>query len=187
MPYKNIEDARKNKREYYLKNQEKIREYHKSYEKEYRLKNREKLAAYKRKWRQRPENLMKSREYAFEYRQRPDFKEEHRRYVQERRKTDVQFMIQDRLRSNLRIALKKYANGKIMTSEKYGIDYEAIAKKLLPIPFSMEERNKHHIDHIIALVRFDLTDPEQVRQAFSPENLQWLTTEENCSKQDKFI
>jgi len=38
------------------------------------------------------------------------------------------------------------------------------------------------IDHIRPLCSFDLTDPEQVKIAFSPENHRWLLAEENARK-----
>ena len=37
----------------------------------------------------------------------------------------------------------------------------------------------HHVDHIIPLWKFDLTDWEQVRLAFAPENHRWLTKHKN--------
>jgi hypothetical protein len=37
----------------------------------------------------------------------------------------------------------------------------------------------YHIDHIVPLAAFDLTDENQVRLAFAPENHQWLLAKEN--------
>lgn len=43
-----------------------------------------------------------------------------------------------------------------------------------------------HIDHIRPLASFDLDDSEQVRQAFAPENHQWLPAKDNLSKGAKY-
>jgi len=108
-------------------------------------------------------------------------------YFKNRIKNDIRFRIELRLRSSLRIALKKYGNGKIYSSKKYGINYEACCKKLIETkPVDFNER-KYHIDHAIPLSVFDLTDTKQIQMAFAPENLQWLTAEENLSKHDKII
>ena len=42
-----------------------------------------------------------------------------------------------------------------------------------------------HIDHIVPLASFDLSDPDQVKQACHYSNLQPLWTEENLQKSDK--
>jgi hypothetical protein len=43
-------------------------------------------------------------------------------------------------------------------------------------------RNGWHIDHIRPLVTFDLTEKNQIKEAFSIENLQPLMEHDNCSK-----
>jgi hypothetical protein len=62
-----------------------------------------------------------------------------------------------------------------------------ICKKLIETkPVDFNEKN-YEIDHIRPLGSFDLTDREQVRPAFAPENLQWLTAEENLRKSNKIM
>jgi len=42
-----------------------------------------------------------------------------------------------------------------------------------------------HVDHIIPLAAYDLTDPEQQRQAFHYTNLQPMWAHENMAKGDE--
>ena len=78
---------------------------------------------------------------------------------------------------------------KVMSSRKYGINYQLIIEHLKPFP---EDISKYHIDHIRPLCSFQfvkedgLTNLEEVKKAFAPENLQWLTAKENISKGGKW-
>lgn len=102
----------------------------------------------------------------------------------ERRKIDTQFRIKTRLMTALNGALRKYTKtGKIMSSKKYGIDYGAIIKHLGEPP---DYENNYDIDHIKPLSKFDLNDPEQVKQAFAPENLRWLKHKWNIKKGNRY-
>jgi hypothetical protein len=81
-----------------------------------------------------------------------------------RRDTDPYFALVGRLRSRVRRAL---AAG--YKSDRAGlIDYAAIALHLGPRPGP-----GHHVGHIRPLRTFDLTDSEQIRLAFAPENHRW--------------
>jgi len=79
--------------------------------------------------------------------------------------------------------LKKYGNKKEYPSSKYGIDYGKIIEHLKPFPKNL---SKYHIDHIKPLVCFDLTNPIQIKEAFAPENHQWLLAIENKKKGGKW-
>ena len=82
-----------------------------------------------------------------------------------------------RLANSLYKAMKLYTEtGKVMSSKEYGIDYDAIIKKLGYPP-----AKDYHIDHIQPVSSFDLTDPEQVRRAFAPDNLRWLAAKLNMA------
>lgn len=104
-----------------------------------------------------------------------------------RKKIDIQFLIKCRLRTNLAKAVLIYTRtSKILSSKKYGVDYEAIIRYLEPFP---EDLSNYHIDHIKPLCSFDLTRPEEVKKAFAPENHRWLLKEDNFRKisQDRMM
>jgi hypothetical protein len=102
-----------------------------------------------------------------------------------RYKNNKNFRVASILRNSLRHSLERHArSGKIMSSNQYGIDYQAIIEHLKPFP---EDLSKYHIDHIKPLCTFDLNDLKQVKLAFAPENLRWLLAEENMRRKRKQI
>lgn len=142
-------------------------------------------------WKQRHNFLELTRhrerraKYWEEYGKRPEVRARIREKERLRRQTDMEFAIADRLRRSLLNALTKYSKtGKIMSSKKYGINWKEVIEGLKPFP---ENLKNFEIDHIIPLHTFNLTNPEEVKNAFSPSNLQWLTREENRRKSGKII
>ena len=123
--------------------------------------------------------------YWKEYGKRPEFRARVRRRMKLKRETDLGFVIPDRIRRSLNHALSRYSkNEKIMSRDKYGINLKEIIEHLKPFP---ENLKNFEIDHIIPLHTFNLTNPEEVKRAFAPSNLQWLTREENGKKSGKLI
>jgi len=115
-----------------------------------------------------------------EYRRRPEVRRRRNKYMRERRKKDNIFKITHNLRNRLRKAIREMnKTGKIMTSKQYGVNYEKIINYLTPFP---KDIDNYHVDHIIPLCSFDLTDNEQIKKAFAPRNHQWLLAEENLKK-----
>lgn len=109
-------------------------------------------------------------------------------YVKRNKMQNAQYLIRYRLRQLLYHALERYTKtGKIMSSKKYGISYELIIKRLTPLPFRIEDLRNWNIDHIIPLSKFDLNNPEELKKAFSQENLQWLSAKENRIKYNKVM
>lgn len=145
---------------------------HPNYEKEYYSKNRLK-------------QIQKVRKYQKNHSKKVNetrIKRHHKRWTQE-----PEYKIRVLLRTALGKALKNYTQiGKIMSSRKYGINYRAIIKHLKPFP---EDISNYHIDHIKPLCSFDLTNPEEVKKAFAPENHRWLLAKDNLKKsaQDKLL
>ena len=154
-----------------------IREKHRIFMKEYRKNNEE--------WREKHRILQskykeKRKIYIKEYFSRPVVKQRMRERHKRLSKNDPNFAVADRLRRSLHHALTKYSNsGKIMSSKKYGINWEEIIESLKHFP---KDIKNYEIDHIMPLCIFNLTDTREVQKAFSPENLRWLTKIENRRK-----
>ncbi len=120
-----------------------------------------------------------------EYQQRTETKHKKNLRDKKRRKTDTQFRIRSNLRSRFSSALNHFTKtGKIKTSKQYGINYQSIIQHLQPFP---NDIHLYHIDHIRPLCSFDLEDSEQIKEAFSPSNHQWLLAFENLSKGGKWM
>ena len=182
----------------YFENPEKRKE-KKEYNRAYHSKpeNRIKLKAWREKYLQKPEIKEKNRilavtryrkrrkKYWEEYGKRPEVRSRINEKDRMRRKIDEKYATIDRLRRSLNHALTKYSKtGKIMSSKKYGIDWKKVMESLKPFP---ENLNNFEMDHIIPLHIFNLTNPEEVKKAFDPSNLQWLTIEENRKKGGKIV
>ena len=90
--------------------------------------------------------------------------------------------IKIRLRNRLCTAIRQQNIKKIKTFAEYGIDHVAIIEHLGPCPGDLK---MYDIDHIKPLSSFDLSDLEQIKVAFSPENHQWLTKKDNMAKSKK--
>lgn len=158
-----------------VKDPEKARER----DRKYRAENPEKARERSRKY--RAENPEKARKQCRDaYAKNPEKARERGRV---RYATDDQYMMRTRLRARLRRALPQCSETCKVVISEYGINYDAIIEHLGPCPGNHAE---YHIDHIRPLESFDLTDPDQIREAFAPENHQWLTAEDNMSKGCKF-
>ena len=155
---------------------------------EIREKNRIRMKEYRKdnlKWREKhrltqAKYAEKRKLYRRVYYSRPEVRIKLRDKARNLRKNNVEYAIAGRLRESLRHALTNYTiTGKIMSSKKYGLNWKEIITKLQPFPHNIKE---YEIDHIIPLRTFNLANLEDVKRAFSPENLQWLTKAENRKK-----
>lgn len=105
--------------------------------------------------------------------------EEHRAYAREYYKKNA---LREKLRIRVNYALRQQKIEKCKTFKKYGLDAEAILKFLGPCPGDIKD---YEIDHIIPLSSFNFADESQVKDAFAPENHQWLTKQQNMEKHNK--
>ena len=105
-------------------------------------------------------------------------------YFTDRYHSDIQFRLSKVLRSRVAMALKK--------NQKRGSAIRDLGCSISELRLYLENQfqpgmswdnyGKWHIDHIIPLISFDLTDREQFKKACHFTNLQPLWAEENISK-----
>lgn len=165
-----LESNRKSKQ----KHKEKIR----LARQKYREKNREKLKEQNRKYYTKNKELIriKSSKYYQDNKERIHLKN------REREQTDHEFRIRRRIAFLVWESIKKQGGKKDRPTNKYGINTKAIYEHLGEPP---QDGKQYHIDHILPLSAFNLLDPEMVRIANLPENLQWLEASENVKKGDR--
>jgi hypothetical protein len=177
---KNKNIISKRKKLYYLKNKELIDSKNKSY----MLNHKAEFAAYRKVYDVNNKERLLSNSKKWYYAQdKEDYRKKKSIWESNKIKTDLNFAIKKRCRIRIINAFYKFSTtGKIMRAGKYGINYKGIIDKLIKtIPSDFNQR-VYHIDHIIPCCSFDLTDPEQVKQCFAPENHRWLLAEDNLKK-----
>ena len=178
------EEINKNKRERNLITKEERKLYkdayyqeHKEQSKQYYEENKERISKIHKQY----------------YSDNKDVKKQYtRQYVSNRRATDINYKIAVNLRSRLYCAIKN--NQKVGSAvQDLGCTVEEL-KRHLEQRFYLRkdtgeqmtwENYKHdgwHIDHIVPLCSFDLTDREQFLKACHYINLQPLWAEDNLSK-----
>ena len=156
--------------------------------KEYIIEHREEVLAHKREYYQ--DNI----EYFIEYRRDEKTKERNRLRRKERRLIDINFRIMANLRGRFHNALRgRYKSGSAVRDLGCSIEY-LIGR--LESKFHMNSKTGEimswynygfygwHIDHIIPLDYFDLTNREEFLVACNYKNLQPLWANKNYSKSD---
>lgn len=116
-----------------------------------------------------------------------------RRYLPEyranKRKTDPQFVIADRMRAALKRGLSAQGLKKVATAEQMvGCTMEFLKDHLrAQIHGTMDFNNPdtYAIDHFVPVIAFNLLDDEEQKWAFNWRNLQPLDPIENKRKSDK--
>lgn len=172
---------------WWLKNRDKLRLKRKEQNKIYCANNREKVNLKNKNYRDshpifRKNIYVKHRIYVGLHKEK--IKTWHRKYNQERKKIDSNFRMTINLRRLLLYAFDNFSkHGKVMSSRKYGINFEAIIKHLGKCP---GHRKEWHIHHIKPLCYFNFDDTKEVKQAFAPENHEWLPAYENLSRGAKW-
>ena len=158
------------RREYYLRNKEKIKQLSKEvqerykenrakYGREYRLKNKERISALRRET------------YATKL------------------KKDNRFVINSRVSKLIRYALKGGKQGsRWKTLVPYNLD-DLISRlqKTMPEGYGWKDLGDLHIDHIIPVSKFNFEKPgdDDFRRCWALSNLQLLPAAENISKSNK--
>lgn len=177
MPYKNREDRLKNLKEYYQKNKEVKR----AYNREYGLKNKDKIGESKRKY--NIENMDKIRLYRVRNRIKI------RKNRQEKINNDDNFKLRIRWRGNINHCLRNNSwRGKSLKYLGCSVDeYKKYIESKWKEGMRWTNRGVTgwHIDHIIPLSKFELSNEEERFKAFNYKNTQPLWFRENLIKRDK--
>ena len=165
-------------------------------------KNKERVYQNNKKWREA--NIESVRENAKTYREnnkehRKDARKQWqdsnpgylRNYIKNRMKTDISFKISRALRSRLFAALKN--NCKTGSAVRdLGCSIEELklyleSKWQSGMTWDNYKYTGWHIDHVVPLCAFDLTDKEQLLKACHYTNLQSLWASENLKKSGTYV
>lgn len=155
---------------------------------EYYLKTRETKKQHSRQWRQKnpDKNRISKANWAANNPER--YKQIRRDYKRNRCQSDLDFKLRHDLRNRITIAIhNSYKSGSAVNDLGCSIS-ELIThlENLFKPGMSWDNygRNGWHIDHIVPLAKFDLTDPEQFKVACHYTNLQPLWAYDNIIKSD---
>jgi hypothetical protein len=118
------------------------------------------------------------------------YKKRYSQYRKNKRETDPNYLMKDRLRARVRKVLKaKNTKKYFKTMELLGCDINTFKKHIesnFRDDMSWEKRN-FVLDHILHCASFDLTDVEQQKKCFHYTNFQPLTWDENSMKSNKLF
>ena len=117
-------------------------------------------------------------------------RDQKREYMHNKYDQDNQYRLKHNARARIRKALKGIQKS-ASTMELIGCSYEElmayIEARFLPgMSWDNYAYDGWHIDHIIPLDSFDLSDPEQLKRAAHYSNLQPLWAEDNLRKSNSF-
>ncbi len=181
-----IKDSRKKYANTIKAHHERYKETHLAKRKVWRAQNKERI----QKWRKEYYALNKQRMIENTKNWKAKNRTKIRQYVRNKIKTDINFRLAERLRGRLSTALKSKNNRKnTSTLELLGCSSDYLRQYLqskFDSNMSWDNYGSYwHIDHIIPLSSFDLSDPEQLKKACHYTNLQPLEAIENIKKGNK--
>jgi hypothetical protein len=177
----NVERLRELQRKWRKKN----REHYRRMQAAYRKKNRERLNAWMRAHYAKNKDRRNAINQKWKNANRDQLAQARRKYVRQRYATDIQFKLANIIRSRLIRVLKGRRKG-VKTLELLGCSFNELK---LHLESGFDEKmtwDNHgtywHVDHIIPLAVFDLTDEEDLRAACNYRNLQPLEATANMKK-----
>ncbi len=179
----NPEKFAERNRRYVENNHDRVAEYHR----EYYEGNKEKILEYARDWyyKNKEKRTKQIKEYKLANREK--FTEYNREYARNRAAEDIQYRLARNLRTRLRSAVKRnYRSGSAVRDLGCSIgELKGHLGKLFNDGMTWDNYGVWHVDHILPLSSFDLTDREQLLKACHYTNLQPLWAEENLRKSNK--
>jgi len=180
------EQRKKYNEHYYKNNVEHLQEYARGYY----HKNQEHMQQYSREY------YKKNREARVQYSK--DYSKNNRKaineYIKNKSDKDINFKLNRRIRATINTEINRSRNKNTKsykTLELLGCSISEArsyleSKFLEGMSWDNHGLKGWHIDHIKPLASFDLTDPEQQKQAFHYTNLQPLWWRENLQKGNKW-
>ncbi len=143
-----------------------------------RYKQSAKAKATEKLWREKNKEEIKKYHAERYQKNKVAIKKQTSEYKRKQYKINSDFATQAKLRALLTQAFRRYSEfGKLQVSSKYGVDFKAICEHL-----GQKPEGNFQIDHIRPLCSFDFDNPDEVTEAFAPENHQWLPALENREK-----
>ncbi len=117
---------------------------------------------------------------------RAEIREQNRLYQHHRYRTDTQFKLRSRLRNFINGSIKRHRRGGSVVSS-LGCSLEEFINHIENqfhngMTWENWSRNGWHLDHIVPLAKFDLSDPDQFVAAMHYTNYQPLWALENFRK-----
>jgi hypothetical protein len=154
-----------------IKQDQKKLERYKEKQRAWQQQNKERFCQLQKAWRKK--NINHCRDWA-------------NSYYKERYASDPQFAAAFRVRNRIYEALKKKGAAKSgTTQEAVGCSFEFLRQHIerqFKGSMSWDNPGSFHIDHIVPLASFDLTDPAQLKVACNWQNLRPIPPKKNMSK-----
>ena len=195
----NKEKLIEQKRSYRESLPEEIKEKNKERDKQYYMNNREKKKAYQKIYYQKNKNKREDRDKINKQARQwilenyEKWREYQNGWHKNKRKTDLKFNLNHRMRNAIYLALKGNKAGRKWES-LVGYTVKGLKRhlqKTMPKGYNWQDfmEGKLHIDHIIPISVFNFTKPEDFdfKRCWALENLQLLPAKENIRKSNKLI
>lgn len=165
-------------------------------QKAYRQANKETIATQEKRWRQANKEGFAAQQKSYYESNKDVFKRRHKRYYEANKK--------DCIRKSNSYTKNRYATDPMFRTmcilrhqtRRLGDCKNDSTIKIIGCSAkefwemngspSVEELNNLHIDHIIPLSWFDMTNEDHVRVASHHTNLQYLTADDNMAKSDRY-
>ena len=156
-----------------------------AYQKKYRERRREHLNAENKKWREANAEKHRQNALAWYYANKKRAQSNQAKRDRERVKTDPVYKIAKLLRTRVGNAIRRFGRKNGSAIKDLGCSVPELKMHLenqFEAGMSWDNHGQWHIDHILPLAKFDLTNPEQFRKAVHYTNLQPMWAVDNIRK-----